>query len=293
MQFSFTAVALLFSGLALTLPAQAAQCSQGLCVGDRVINIKRGYAEATVIDIESGGTYRLRFVTGKLAGLEGPNWGRADLAKASGCHDGHCVGDRAINLEKSLADVTVIGIEHNGRFVLRFDSGTLAGRSGHNWPASDLAKASGCHDGICTGVRYVNIKRDYAHVTVIALEPKGTYVVSFEDGSLAGKRGNTWPKQDLAVMSGCQDGLCVGQAVGNRENSRTAVIHALQAGGRYVLRFDDNGAIGGYWRKSDLIPRGEAPVRAPEPAPQPEPTQLPETEPAPPVDDSSRYDDEF
>ncbi|HEX4923281.1 MAG TPA: hypothetical protein VFV50_04315 [Bdellovibrionales bacterium] len=175
---------------------QAFAYQQKLYVGDRAYNIERS-AYVTVVAIQQDGRFVLRYDSGPLTGQTGGNWTRADLAVLSGCAGQVCTGYGAYNLERE-AYVRVVGIQYDGRFVLYYRTGSLAGQSGHNWTRSDLALTRGCYLDLCVGERAYNVPRQ-AWVTVAAIQLTGHYVLRFDTGPLAGKSGKNWPRSDLAV----------------------------------------------------------------------------------------------
>lgn len=164
-------------------------------IGENAYNIQRS-AYVRVVAYQNDGRYVLRFTTGPLAGQTGGNWTNADLARLRGCSGDLCVGTNAYNIERS-AYVRVVGIQQDGRFVLYYRTGTLAGQSGHNWTRPDIAPQRGCYQNYCVGDRAYNIPRN-AWVTVVAIQYGGRYVLRFETGPLAGQTGHNWSPSDLA-----------------------------------------------------------------------------------------------
>ena len=109
-------------------PPHHLSCLYNLCTGDTVFNVERNYRKAMIVGIEPRGTYVLRFLDNN--GIGG-NWGRRDLATAFGCGRQFCVGDLAFNIPRNYRKVRVIGIEHNGTYVLHFlDTNGVGGRWG-------------------------------------------------------------------------------------------------------------------------------------------------------------------
>ena len=112
-------------------------CGTDFCVGDEVLNIDRSNASARVLAVTADGKYVLQFLSGELAGQLGANWSGSALAKKSGCTADLCVGSYVFVLAR-LSFATVVGIQTDGRYVLRFDTGELAGQTGAKWSALDL-----------------------------------------------------------------------------------------------------------------------------------------------------------
>lgn len=178
--------------LCLSSVASAAQFS----IGERAYNLTRT-AYVTVIARQTDGRYVLRFDTGPLAGQSGGNWESADLARLRGCGGDLCVGENAYNTERA-AYVRVAGIQEDGRFLVYYRTGNLAGQSGHNWSRDDLAIQRGCYRDLCVGNRVYNVPRQ-AWATIAAIQSTGRYVLRFDTGSLAGQTGHNWERSDLAI----------------------------------------------------------------------------------------------
>jgi hypothetical protein len=172
-------------------------------------------------------------------------------ATAENCHLDVCVGDRAINVTRDYREVTVIGIDNFGKYVLRFEDN---GGVGGNWDRDDLALMQGCSGDLCVGYPAINVTRNYRGVTVVALHANGKYVLRFDDN---GQRGGGWDRWDLAVAWGCVSDLCVNDSIYNRTNGRQGVVAAIQtmqAGGseRFVVSYPGLG-LGGNWEYDDLV----------------------------------------
>jgi hypothetical protein len=116
-------------------------CLGNYCVGEQSYNLKND-AFVTVIGLQSDGRYAVQFTSGTLANQTGHNWANTDLAKLTGCYGNLCVGATAYN-NPQQAQVTIVGIQTNNTFVVRFISGSLAGQTGHNWAYTDLVLISG------------------------------------------------------------------------------------------------------------------------------------------------------
>jgi len=189
-------------------------------------------------------------------------------ARQAGCSfaNQYCVGELAYNISRSSREVTIVGIQLDGRMVVRFsDNGGIGG----GWSRGDLARTQGCSqsDGYCVGEEALNISREYRKVQVVGVQDIGALVVRFVD---TGAVGGGWRAQDLARLQGCGQGnLCVGTRAYNvSRGSRIVAIVAIQHDGRFVVRFEDSGAVGGGWSLSDLAVISYGPYP---PAPIPNP----------------------
>jgi len=118
---------------------------------------------------------------------------------------------------------------------------------------TSVAQASqvNCYLGACVGDRAVNVSRDYREVSIVSIDNFGKFILRFADN---GGVGGNWDRHDLALMAGCQADLCVGfPALNIDRNYRAVTVHALHYNsGKFVLRFADNGGVGGNWDRSDL-----------------------------------------
>ncbi|MDG0817947.1 beta-sandwich domain-containing protein [Bdellovibrio svalbardensis] len=224
-------------------PPRYGNCLEDLCVGDRAFNIQRDYRQVEIVNITNG-TFVLRFLDN---GGQGAGWTRKDLAKMSGCNEKFCVGNQAYNISRDNRLVTVVGISPDGKLVLRFnDNGGVGG----GWSSADLAMMSGCVSDICVGTQAVNIQRDYRRVTVVGIQADQRLLLRFDDN---GGIGGGWSRADLAVMKGCVGQVCVGTMAYNIERDyRLTRVMAIQADGKFVLTFQDNGTSGGNWDFSSL-----------------------------------------
>lgn len=119
------------------------KCGKDFCVGDSayLYGKDREPALVRIIAIQQGGErYAVLFAEGSLEGKRGNNWELSDLAKTKGCGTKYCVGDSLINISRSNNHVKVVGIQKDGKYMLRFESGESAGKIGYNWDDSDLRK---------------------------------------------------------------------------------------------------------------------------------------------------------
>ncbi|WII71253.1 beta-sandwich domain-containing protein [Bdellovibrio sp. 22V] len=123
----------------LTLPKK---CGSKFCIEDKayLLNGDKFQGKVLILGVDKNDRYSVYFYDGELAGRRGHNWSKEDLAKISGCGRNFCVGDVVTNITRDYAKVQVMGIQENGRYVLKFLEGQVAGRFGHNWEDSDLRK---------------------------------------------------------------------------------------------------------------------------------------------------------
>lgn len=163
-------------------------CAADLCVGVQVFNVSRESRRAQVVGIHQDGKYVLRFLD--TNGVGG-NWSRTDLAVDRGCSGDLCVGAVAYNISRDYRLVQVVGIQYDGRMVLRFqDTGGVGG----NWSRSDLAIDRGCGNQFCVGQYALNNKRNYRQVQIVAIDVNRNYVLKFID---TGAVGGNWTDADL------------------------------------------------------------------------------------------------
>ena len=188
----------------------------------------------------------------------------------------HYIDERVYNVPRD-AYAIILGIASNGTYVIRFDSGTLAGQTGSGWSDTDIASTYGCQGRFCAGEPSYNVPRD-AFVTVIALQNNGSFAVQFTSGSLAGQTGHGWTDSDLAKLSGCSGSFCVGSRAYNQTRQAQVTIVGIQSTGQFVIRFNDGtlaGQTGHNWSASDLVYEGGGPVPQPFPQPLPQPQPHP------------------
>lgn len=211
-------------------------------IGEQIYNVSNNrFAE--VIAIDNQGKYVLRY---RDNGAVGTGWTREDIAPLRGCDVDLCVNDRIYNTSTNRFAV-IVGLQMTGKFVLKFDDN---GAVGDGWTREDVAVLEGCDMELCVGEPVWNTSNNrYARIAGLQLGQK--YVLTFDDN---GATGDGWTRDDVAVMKGCQVGVCVGQRVINLSNRRFARVVALQTGGRFVLKFEDNGATGDGWTVNDIAP---------------------------------------
>lgn len=190
----------------------------------------------------------------------------SETAVNADCYRDVCVGDSAINISRENREVTVVGIDNFGKFVLRFvDNGGIGG----NWDREDLALMRGCSGDLCVGYPAINVSREYRRVKIHAIQYDGKYVLRFDDN---GGVGGNWDRRDLAVAWGCVGTLCVNDVVYNRTNNREATIAAIQTGSsglqdRFVLSYPTG--LGGNWDLNDLVLLRRGPTAYPPGPPVP------------------------
>jgi len=167
------------------------------------------------------------------------------------------IGQRVINVTRNYVQVTIIAIENDGDYVIRFEEGSLAGQIGGNWDRSDFAVMNGCSSqGFCVGERVINTTRNYAYAQVVGLEYDGEAVIRFLDGNLVNGIGGNWDRHDFAKTSGCSGDVCVGQVMLNIERDYAQVrILGIEHDGEFVLDFLTGnlaGRRGGNWARNAL-----------------------------------------
>jgi predicted secreted protein len=155
-------------------------------------------------------------------------------------------GETVFNVSNSRF-AQVVAQDYSGKFVLRYQDN---GATGTGWDRRDLAPLRGCDFDLCVNDQVYNVSNS-RYATVIGLQMIEKFVLRYSDNSAV---GSGWDRDDLAVMKGCQSGLCVGTKVINVSNRRYATVQALQSGNRFVLRYEDNGATGSGWDIRDLAP---------------------------------------
>lgn len=154
------------------------------------------------------------------------------------------MGESVFNVSNSRY-AEVVAQDYNGKFVLRYKDN---GATGTGWTRQDLAPLRGCDIDICVNDEVYNVSNS-RYARVAGLQMTGKFVLKYADNNAT---GSGWERKDVAVMKGCQSGLCVGNRVINVSNRRYAVVRTLQAGNKFVLKYDDNGATGSGWNLTDL-----------------------------------------
>lgn len=130
---------LLILSLSFAILSSATQAAQKMQVGTQYYMIFNVAAQVVTYLGYQNETYIFRYETGPSAGRMGSAY-RSDLfASMRGCAGkGYCVGDRFSVAERRFAQATIVGIEEGGRFVLHFETGDFAGRTGSNWRKEQL-----------------------------------------------------------------------------------------------------------------------------------------------------------
>jgi hypothetical protein len=112
-----------------------------ICVRDQVINVDRDSVWTRVVGVQVDGRLVLQFLNGPLSGAKGANWQPRSLAIPRGCGLGNfCVGERVYNRDRNFDMCEVVGIQHDGRMVLKFLTGPIAGQQGGNWQPHSLVR---------------------------------------------------------------------------------------------------------------------------------------------------------
>jgi hypothetical protein len=173
-----------------------------LSLGENVfVNDRTAFADVIGFD-PSTQSYVVRFTTGPLAGKSGTGWRREQLAVTTfACFDQLCINQPGFNVERN-AYVEVVAIEYSGRFVLRFTSGELTGKTGGNWSRDNIAVLQGCASGfpvICVGQKVYNKDRA-AEARVVGIQKDGRFVLLFLTGPLTGKTGGNWTLNNLIII---------------------------------------------------------------------------------------------
>jgi len=176
------------------------------------------------------------------------NLGRAEAScQGGGCRnysDGIVKGEVVYNAGRNSMMATVIAIQPNGKFVLRFADGQVGG----GWDRSDLAVMRGCVSNVCVGDIVYDSGRNSMLATVVGIQVNGKLTLKFADGQV----GSGWDVSDLAVRAGCSGQVCVGDIVYDAgRNSMMAKVVGLQSDGKLTLSFVD-GQVGSGWDTSDL-----------------------------------------
>jgi hypothetical protein len=226
-----------------------------LRVGDTVFNVAKN-VKVRVLEVASNGVFKILFLEGTLAGKEGNNWGRSDLALMSGCHNTLCVGNITLNTSKESVASKIVGLQTNGDYVIEYLEGTLKGKIGSHWSKKELAATSGCSYDLCTGVSVLNVSKNATKSRIVGIEANGNYVIEFLEGRSKGLKGSNWGRKDFAVMTGCNSNLCVGDsAVLTGRNAKVTIV-GIQQNNLFVIRFEtgsNTGRLGSNWDRGDLV----------------------------------------
>ena len=109
------------------------------------------------------------------------------------CFGDLCVGDRAVNVSRNNRIVSVIAIQPNATFSVRFED---TGAVGHGWQQIDLAPMKGCAFDLCVGQSVYN-RYNNRYALIVAIQFGGRYVLQYSD---TGALGNGWDRHDLVIQ---------------------------------------------------------------------------------------------
>lgn len=120
----------------------ARRCGQSHCIGEKFLLVgkDRDPAEVVILAIDGADKYFVHFLTGELKGKRGGNWDPENLVSMRGCSQGLCVGDVVHNSQRDFVKVKIVGIHKDGKYVIEFLEGSLAGQSGAYWTRDNLKK---------------------------------------------------------------------------------------------------------------------------------------------------------
>ena len=270
--------------------AQAQDCTQGLCIGQKFVALDRSVnsCEVTAFRYHDSLGYRsveARCENGQI--IESSAYGSAFQYRAQGCkqilksRESICVGDQVTVKNESLQ---VIGI-HRGELAKNFNlsAAFMVENTQHQrkivW-ASEASKLGFCNRGLCVNDRILFSKTKSEHEEHGAFnECSGdeaafgnsrrnkcnsglSYAVVkevFLDGTLAiipeGRNNRVvYKPTHFALLKGCAQGLCIGQKVmtSNHRDARIAGLNIFKTQPSYILKFTDTGKLGDGWLKSDL-----------------------------------------
>lgn len=224
-----------------TQPYPSRQYPTNIIIGETVFNVSNSrYAE--VMGRDSQGKFMLRYLDN---GLTGTGWARENLAPARGCDGDVCVNDQVYNVSNNRY-AQVVGLQLTGKFVLKYADNNL---TGSGWTRNNIAVMNGCQGDICVNDDVYNVSNN-RYARVVALQAEGKFVLKYVDNNLT---GSGWTRNNIAVKNGCQLNICVGNRVFNSSNNRYARVEAIQAEGKFVLRYEDNGLTGSGWNVNNLI----------------------------------------
>ncbi len=167
-------------------------------------------------------------------------------------------GDFAYNLERDNVKVRILGVDRNGKYVIRFLEGPLKEQIGDGWSRKNLMMTWGCSKNLCVGDIVYNKDREGVAVKVIGLSYDGNHYLEFLEGALKGKKGAKWSIDDLTLAKRCGVSHCVNQKfvlVGeNRDPSEVAIL-AVDGVDKYFVQFltgPIKGKRGGNWDSENL-----------------------------------------
>lgn len=108
-------------------------CANDVCVGDTVYHLDQD-ADSEVVAIALNGQYVIKYLKGRFAGLTGSKWDLSDIGRMKGCDRAQavCVGDQVL-LKTSKDKAEIYGIQSDDNYIVKFQTGRMAGASGHGW----------------------------------------------------------------------------------------------------------------------------------------------------------------
>jgi hypothetical protein len=91
---------------------------------------------------------------------------------------------------------------------------------------------------------------------IVAQDYYGKFLIRYIDTGITSNY--SWERSELAPMRGCDGDICVNDIVINASNARQATVVALALGGRFLIRYSDNGLISSNtWIRQELaVTRG-------------------------------------
>jgi hypothetical protein len=143
------------------------------------------YRPARIIYV-TGYSYDIQFQDGRAEIMR--NVSRQHLAVMNGCNSNVCVGDSVINtaLTDEIVYNRILGITHDGLFVVNFEEGRSTNGRSWGWHESYLARSQGCMNGWCVGDNaYSRLLQ--ANVRVLGHQPAGL-VLEISSGRQRGMR---------------------------------------------------------------------------------------------------------
>lgn len=156
--------------------------------------------------------------------------------------------DRRITLSK------IIEVKRDGSYLVQSLESRINTNAIHVG-RDQLAVTEGCQQDICVGDVAINTNKDNVRVKILGLERSGQYVLEFLEGPTRGGRGYKWLRNELAVTSGCLQGLCVGDYAFNTVRQTNVKVIGIQSNGLFVIHFYQDrrhDVTGKDWRRETL-----------------------------------------
>lgn len=160
---------------------------------------------------------------------------------------------------RDYSKATVVSVQADGTYTIKFITGELTGKTGGSWGRSSLAMLTGCTADFCVGDEVFNTERDTAKVRVVAVQDDGSHVLLFLDGELSGKTGSDWATKNLSTPKKCGNDFCVGEKAylfdEDRTPARVQILATQQGGEKYVVYFTEGtlaGKRGSNWGSDKL-----------------------------------------